>query len=78
MSRNILVKKDIGAPQLREYGRVNCSLVPRMQSGTHIYKGMAKAAGLSDAVVEGLSEHSARVGAVQDMIITAIGSKTPP
>ena len=46
--------------------RLDDSQVPR------IFKGMAKAAGLSDVVVEGLSGHSARVGAVQDMIACGI------
>ena len=37
-----------------------------------IYKAMAKAAGLGVDVVEGLSGHSTRVGAVQDMIACGI------
>ncbi|MYB89217.1 MAG: site-specific integrase [Proteobacteria bacterium] len=46
--------------------RLDDSQVPR------IFKGMAKAAGLGDDVVEGLSGHSARVGATQDMIASGI------
>ena len=42
------------------------SQVPR------ILKAMARAAGLPDAVVDGLSGHSARVGAAQDMIAAGI------
>ena len=42
------------------------SQVPR------IFKGMARQAGLPPAVVEGLSGHSARVGAAQDMIAAGI------
>ena len=42
------------------------SQVPR------IYKAMARAAGLPAAVVEGLSGHSTRVGAAQDMIAGGI------
>ena len=42
------------------------SQVPR------IFKGMARRAGLPAAVVEGLSGHSARVGAAQDMIAAGI------
>ena len=42
------------------------SQVPR------IFKGMARQAGLPAAVVEGLSGHSARVGAAQDMIAAGI------
>ena len=55
---------------LRKDGQVGTQLddsqVPR------IYKGMAKAAGLNNTVVEGVSGHSARVGAVQDMIACGI------
>ena len=46
--------------------RLDDSQVPR------IFKGMAKAANLGDDVVEGLSGHSARVGATQDMIACGI------
>ena len=42
------------------------SQVPR------IFKGMAREAGLPAAVVQGLSGHSARVGAAQDMIAAGI------
>ena len=42
------------------------SQVPR------IFKGMAREAGLPPAVVDGLSGHSARVGAAQDMIAAGI------
>ena len=42
------------------------SQVPR------IFKGMARRAGLPAAVVQGLSGHSARVGAAQDMIAAGI------
>ena len=42
------------------------SQVPR------IFKAMARRAGLSAAVVQGLSGHSARVGAAQDMIAAGI------
>ena len=55
---------------LRKDGQVGTKLddsqVPR------IYKGMARAAGLSEEVVENLSGHSARVGAAQDMIACGI------
>lgn len=40
---------------------------------SRIYKGMARAAGLSSRVVDGLSGHSTRVGAVQDMVAAGIG-----
>ena len=46
--------------------RLDPSQVPR------IFKGMARAAGLPVAVVEGLSGHSARVGAAQDMVAAGI------
>ena len=46
--------------------KLDDSQVPR------IYKAMAKAAGLSNDVVDGLSGHSARVGAAQDMIACGI------
>jgi len=39
---------------------------------TRIFKRMARKAGLPDQVVRGLSGHSARVGAVQDMIAAGI------
>ena len=37
-----------------------------------IFKAMARAAGLPEAVVEGLSGHSTRVGAAQDMVAAGI------
>ena len=43
------------------------SQVPR------IYRAMARAAGLPEELVKGLSGHSPRVGAVQDMIASGIG-----
>ena len=46
--------------------RLDPSQVPR------IFKGMARRAGLPLAVVEGLSGHSARVGAAQDMVAAGI------
>ncbi len=46
--------------------KLDDSQVPR------IYKAMARAAGLGAEVVEGLSGHSARVGAAQDMIACGI------
>ena len=46
--------------------RLDPSQVPR------IYKAMACRAGLPEAMVEGLSGHSARVGAAQDMIAAGI------
>ena len=46
--------------------RLDPSQVPR------IFKGMACRAELPDALVEGLSGHSARVGAAQDMIAAGI------
>ena len=49
--------------------RLDPSQVPR------IFKGMAQRAGLPAAVVQGLSGHSARVGAAQDMI--AVGIELP-
>ncbi len=48
--------------------RLDPSQVPR------IYKAMARAAGLSAKVVEGLSGHSTRVGPVQDMVAAGIGA----
>ena len=47
--------------------RLDPSQVPR------IFKGMAQRAGLPANVVQGLSGHSARVGAAQDMIASGIG-----
>ncbi len=47
--------------------RLDASQVPR------IYKGMARRAGLSPEVVDGLSGHSTRVGPAQDMIASGIG-----
>lgn len=47
--------------------RLDASQVPR------IYKSMAVKAGLPPGVVEGLSGHSTRVGAAQDMIAGGIG-----
>ena len=47
--------------------RLDAGQVPR------IFKRMARRAGLPDNVVAGLSGHSARVGAAQDMIATGIG-----
>ena len=46
--------------------RLHPSQVPR------IFKSMARRAGLPKAVVDGLSGHSARVGATQDMIAAGI------
>ena len=37
-----------------------------------IFKAMARAAGLPEAVVEGLSGHSTRVGAAQDMVAAGL------
>ena len=47
-------------------GRLNPCEVPR------IFKAMAREAGLPEAVVAGLSGHSARVGAAQDMVAAGI------
>lgn len=47
-------------------GKLSGSQVPR------IFKSMAKKAGLGKNIVAGLSGHSARVGAVQDMIASGI------
>ena len=46
--------------------KLHASQIPR------ILKGMARRAGLPDNVVDGLSGHSARVGAAQDMIAAGI------
>ena len=46
--------------------RLHPSQVPR------IYKAMARRAGLPPAIVDGLSGHSARVGAAQDMVASGI------
>ena len=46
--------------------RLDPSQVPR------IFKAMADRAGLPETVVQGLSGHSARVGAAQDMIAAGI------
>ena len=51
-------------------GRVGGRLPPGQVS--RILKGMARAAGLLETVVEGLSGHSPRVGAAQDMIAAGI------
>ena len=48
-------------------GALDPGQVPR------IYKSMAKNAGLGEDIVAGLSGHSTRVGAVQDMIASGIG-----
>ena len=51
---------------------------PRAGSGIHlcqvprIFKAMAREAGLPDAVAAGFSDHSARVGAAQDMVAAGI------
>lgn len=49
--------------------KLHASQIPR------IYKGMARRAGLPEELVEGLSGHSTRVGATQDMI--AFGIEMP-
>ena len=46
--------------------RLDASQVPR------IFKAMARAAGLPPEVVDGLSGHSARIGAAQDMVANGI------
>ena len=46
--------------------RLHPSQVPR------IFKAMARRAGLPDTIVDGLSGHSARVGAAQDMVAAGI------
>ena len=46
--------------------RLHPSQVPR------IYKAMARRAGLPPAIVDGLSDHSARVGAARDMVASGI------
>ena len=51
-------------------GRIGERLHPGQVA--RIFKAMARKAGLPDAVVEGLSGHSARVGAAQDMIAAGI------
>ena len=51
-------------------GRIGERLHPGQVA--RIFKAMAREAGLPDAVVEGLSGHSARVGAAQDMIAAGI------
>ena len=51
-------------------GRIGVALPPGQVS--RIFKTMARAAGLPEAVVEGLSGHSARVGAAQDMVAAGI------
>ena len=51
-------------------GRIGARLHPGQVP--RIFKGMAHAAGLPEAVVAGLSGHSARVGAAQDMIAAGI------
>ena len=48
-------------------GRLDASQVPR------IYRAMARRAGLTAKVVSGLSGHSPRVGAAQDMIASGVG-----
>ena len=47
--------------------KFDASQIPR------IYKAMARRAGLSEDLVDELSSHSTRVGAVQDMIASGIG-----
>ena len=51
-------------------GRIGGALPPGQVS--RIFKTMARAAGLPEAVVGGLSGHSARVGATQDMVAAGI------
>ena len=51
-------------------GRVGGPLPPSQVS--RIYKAMARRAGLPEAELHGLSSHSARVGAAQDMIAAGI------
>ena len=51
-------------------GRVGDALPPGQVS--RIFKSMARAAGLPGAVVDGLSGHSTRVGAAQDMVAAGI------
>ena len=51
-------------------GRTGAGLPPGQVS--RIFKAMARAAGLPDTVVKGLSGHSARVGAAQDMVAAGI------
>ena len=46
--------------------KLDPSQIPR------IYKAMARRAGLPSEVVDGLSGHSARVGAAQDMVASGI------
>ena len=61
-----LIRKRPDVERGRLGGRLDPSRVPR------IFKQMARRAGLPPAVVEGLSGHSARVGAAQDMIAAGI------
>ena len=51
-------------------GRLGDALDPSQEP--RIFKAMAERAGLPEAVVRGLSGHSARVGAAQDMIAAGI------
>ena len=51
-------------------GRIGARLHPCQVP--RIFKAMAREAGLPDAVAAGLSGHSARVGAVQDMVAAGI------
>ena len=55
---------------VRKGGKIGEGLHPSQVP--RIFKAMAREAGLPDAVVEGLSAHSARVGAAQDMIAAGI------
>ena len=61
-----LIRKRPDVERGRLGGRLDPSRVPR------IFKQMARRPGLPPAVVEGLSGHSARVGAAQDMIAAGI------
>ena len=56
---------------VRKDGAVGRTLDPSQVP--RIYRGMARDAGLPDEVGRGLSGHSPRVGAVQDMIASGIG-----
>ena len=55
---------------LSRAGKLGDSLDPSQIP--RIFKGMARAAGLPDDAVDGLSGHSARVGAAQDMIASGV------
>lgn len=75
-----LLREWLGRSRIRD-GRIFRSIRPNGLLGhsldvsqvSRIFKEMARKAGFGNAVVDGLSGHSARVGAAQDMIASDMG-----